>query len=379
MNPDVTRRGFLATTTQAPAAAALVPAVIDVRDFKAAGDGKTDDTAAIQKAIDKAAQTKASVHIPDGVFCCSTIKLPPNVGLVGNPTWDYGAYAGPVLRLRDSSASCLLDGTAAYGVRLTGLSLDGGNLGKGIHGVLVNKPDYGKREDAIFIERCRIGNFTGDGIHLSRIWLFTIRHNMVCHNRGNGLWFRGWDGFVLDNWFSGNHEAGIGAYNENSSCTITGNRIEWNARGGLILKSGSHYNITGNYFDRSGGPAVSLLGTEQSPCQAITLTGNLIYRSGAPDWGTVTEESLSTHIRFEGVRGVTFVGNTMNVGRGDGGKGSWSPDHAMVLKDCAQTVIASNTMYHGALKSLVHDLGGHGEGFVQRDNVGSLWQGRTSG
>ena len=85
MNPDVTRRRFLATTTQAPAAAALVPAVIDIRDFKAAGDGKTDDTAAIQKAVDKAAQTKGNVHIPDGVFCCSTVKLPPNVGLVGNP------------------------------------------------------------------------------------------------------------------------------------------------------------------------------------------------------------------------------------------------------------------------------------------------------
>ncbi len=94
MTPDLTRRGFLATTTQASAAAALVPPIIDVRDFKAAGDGKTDDTAAFRKAIDKAAQTRASVHIPDGVFCRSTVKLSPNVGLVGNPTWDYGHYTG---------------------------------------------------------------------------------------------------------------------------------------------------------------------------------------------------------------------------------------------------------------------------------------------
>ena len=68
----------------------------------------------------------------------------------------------------------------------------------------------------------------------------------------------------------------------------------------------------------------------------------------------------------------------MSVGRGDGGAGAWSPEHAMVFRDCAQTVIASNTMYQGALKSLVHDLGGHGEDFVQRDNVGSVWQERRS-
>ena len=278
MGSIVTRRGFLEATTQT--AAALACAVIDVRDYKAVGDGKTDDTAAIQGALDKAARTKATVHIPEGVFCCSTLKVPPNVGLSGEPAWDYGRYAGSVLRLADKSAACLLDVTGARGVRITGMCLDGANLGSGIHGILLNKPDYGRHEDAVFIERCRIGNFTGDGVHLSRIWVFTIRHSMICFNRANGLWFRGWDGFVLDNWFSGNREAGIGAYEENSSCTITANRIEWNARGGVIFHSGNHYNITGNYFDRSGGPAIALLGKANWPCQVITVTGNLIYRSG---------------------------------------------------------------------------------------------------
>jgi hypothetical protein len=268
----------------------------------------------------------------------------------------------------------MLEITGAYGVRLTGLTLDGGGLGSGIHGVLLNKPDYGKREDTIFIEGCNIGHFTGDGIHLSRIWLFTIRHNMICYNRGNGLWFRGWDGFVLDNWFSGNHEAGIGAYEENASCTITSNRIEWNARGGIIFKGGNHYNIIGNYFDRSGGPAISLLARGGSPCKVITISGNLLYRSGAPNWGTVTDPNLSTHVRFESVRGISFIGNTMNAGRDDGGRGAMSPDYAMVLKDCAETVIAGNTMYSAALKELVRDLGGHGEGLVQNNNVGSLWR-----
>ena len=45
------------------------------------------------------------------------------------------------------------------------------------------------------------------------------------------------------------------------------------------------------------------------------------------------------------MRGVTFVGNTMQAGRDDNGKGMFSPNYAMVLKDCAQTVIANNTMF----------------------------------
>jgi hypothetical protein len=179
---------------------------------------------------------------------------------------------------------------------------------------------------------------------------------------------------VMDNWFSGNGEAGIGAYEENASCTITANRIEWNRRGGLIFRGGNQYNITGNYFDRSGGPAITLLPRAKNPCQVITLTGNCIWRSGAPNWKTITDPYQSTHIRFEGVRGVTFVGNTMNAGRDDNGKGTYSPDYAMVLKDCAHTVISNNTMFEGALKELICDLGGHGEGFVQKDNVGSLRQ-----
>ena len=73
-----------------------------------------------------------------------------------------------------------------------------------IHGVMIDKSEYGSQEDTPFIERCRISNFTGDGIHLNRIWLFSVRHCMVSKNQKNGLWVRGWDGFVLDNWFSGN-------------------------------------------------------------------------------------------------------------------------------------------------------------------------------
>ena len=134
---------------------------------------------------------------------------------------------------------------------------------------------------------------------------------------------------------SGNGEAGIGAYQENASCTFTANRIEWNRQGGIILYGGNNYNITGNYIDRSGGPAIMLRRRVKTPCEAISITGNLIYRTGAQLGKALTDEHLSGQIRFEGVRGISFVGNSMRVGRDDNGRGMYSPNYAMVLKDCA--------------------------------------------
>ena len=66
----------------------------------------------------------------------------------------------------------------------------------------------------------------------------------------------------------------------------------------------------------------------------------------------------------------------MNVGRGDGGRGTYSPDYALVLEgSCGKTVIANNTSSRPRIKELVHDLGGHGEGFIQNGNVGTVWKG----
>src|ERR1035441_140664 len=96
MSEPVSRRDFIKTTaTGMVGAAAVGPNLLDVRDFNAVGDGKTDNTAAIQKALNKAADTKGTVFIPEGVFACSTLKMPPFVGLCGNPTWGYSEYAGP--------------------------------------------------------------------------------------------------------------------------------------------------------------------------------------------------------------------------------------------------------------------------------------------
>jgi len=341
--------------------------MINISNFGAKGDGTSDDTSAIQKAIDTAAKTGATVLVPNGTFLTSTLKFFPHVGMIGYPTWSYRNFGGSILRLNDAKANCLIDITGAFGATINGLCLDGGRLGTGIHGVLVDKPDYGKEEDTPLIERCRISRFSGDAVRLSRIWCFRVRSCMLSHCVGNGLYVRGWDGFILDNWFSGNQGAGYASTEENASNTLTGNRIEWNCSGGTIIKGGNNYNITGNYIDRSGGPAISILENSHD----LSITGNLIYRSGKPEW-TSTENNASTHIKFENSSGIVFTGNSLRAGRDDGGRGEFSPSSGIVYGGLKNSIIKNNTLNDGALNNLMVDLGGHGENVIVGDNVGQI-------
>ncbi len=346
--------------------------MIDVRSFGAVGDGVADDTAAFQKAIDKAAGVQATVSIPEGIFSISTLHLYPHTGLIGNPAWSYHSPGGSILRLNNEKAACLLDITGAAGVTLNGLSLEGERLGTGIHGILCNSSSYSKSPDTPRIERCRIHAFSGDGIRLKRIFAFHIRNSMSIYNTGSGLWVRGWDGFLLDNCLSGNGQAGFGSYEENASITMTGNRIEWNREGGIICQGGTHYNITGNYIDRSGGPGIYLRARGDIRCTVFAITGNVIFRSGKPEW-CPDDEYASAHVRFEQVDGLVFTGNTMNVGRDDNGKGQFSPRYGIVYSGLGNSIIKDNVLHLGVLKELLVDRGNHRDGVLVKDNVGSVF------
>ena len=305
----------------------------------------------------------------------------PNTGITGSPTYAWKGNGGSTLKLIDPAAACLLDLTLAIGARVNGLCLDGQHLGDGAHGILVDKPDYGTTEDSPLIEGCKVSRFSGDGLRLSRIWCFRVRGNMFSENKGHGLSVRGWDGFVLDNWLSLNGGAGYASIGENNAVTITGNRIEWNQLGGLRILNGSHYNITGNYIDRSG-PGILFAATPDNLVVTnrivgrvgyTSITGNMIYRSGRPLWNRPGED-CSAHIVLIGSRGVTVTGNTMVAGLDDenneGSTGfsreeNWSPEYGVVAEGLRNVVIKDNVMDSGAEgRVLKFDLMGGKPGFI---------------
>lgn len=347
---------------------------LNVRRFGAKGDDATDDTAAIQRAIDAAGEVLGAVWFPPGQYRCGMLQVRTHVALTGTPTWAYRRHGGTVLRLNDAKASCLLNLAGTVGARVSGLALDGGKLGQNIHGIYFNGEGH-NTEDTLVIENCRVAEFTGTGAHLEKAWGFIVRDNLFHHNGGDGLMTSHWDGWVHDNIMIGNGRFGYAARDANASVTITANRIEWNAHGGILLENGAnHYNVTGNFIDRSGGPAIVLRGDPKASDQrwlpgTTTITGNILNRSGAK---AVPGTPESCHLWLESAMGIACTGNTLCFGNNDDGSGPYSPSYGMVLRGLRNSAILGNAMHNAAVQQLVRDEGGHDAATVIRDNPGCL-------
>jgi len=343
--------------------------LLDARRQGAVGDGKTDDTLALQRAFDAAGTVSGGVFLPPGVYLTKELHVRPGTAILGVAAWNYSGPGGTVLRLADADQKCLLNLTDARGSSIEGLALDGRNLGTNIHGMFVDRTAYAKHEDGFRIEKCQVLRFTGDGMNLSCVWCFSVRHCMLAYNNGDGMNLRGWDGFILDNWFSGNKGAGFAARHENASITFTANRIEWNGTENMLITGGDGYQITGNFFDRAGTVGIALRKSSRG-CTQVSITGNFIKRSGkfaAPD----THDS--SQILMDGCTGVTCIGNSIQSGRDDGNAGIWSPSYGIIYQGLENCVIRDNVLHDGAIKQLMLDLGGHTAGVVVGDNPGRLF------
>jgi hypothetical protein len=349
---------------QAPASRGM----LDAHALGATGDGKTDDTAALQRALDAAGETSGGVFIPPGIYLTRELHVRPGTALVGIAAWNYRAPGGSVLRLASGDATCLLNLTGARGASIEGLSLDGRGLGKGIHGIATIRTQFAEHEDVFRIERCQVAHFTGDGAHLNFVWAFSVRHCELAFNHGDGLSLRGWDGFLLDNWFSGNERAGFAAREDSSSVTFTANRIEWNGTENMLVNGGNSYQITGNLFDRAGTCGIALRKSNIS-CTQITITGNFFNRSGKL---ADPESHDSAHIVMDGCEGVTCIGNAMHAYRDDKTVGTLSPSYGIIYRGLRNCVIRDNVLHNGALRQLLLDLGGHAEGVIVGENPGQL-------
>lgn len=354
-----------------PEAAVVPMGLVDARrDFGAVADGKTDDTKALQRAIDAASEASGGVFLAPGVYVTRELRVRSGVALIGVPAWNYSGPGGTVLRLASADASCLLNLTEARGATIDGLALDGRSLGQNVHGMATIRTEYGKHEDAFRMERCQVVRFSGDGLHLAKAWCFSVRQCMLAFNGGDGLNLSGWDGFLLDNWFSGNKRAGFGARAENASITFTANRVEWNGEENMVSVGGDGYQITGNFFDRAGACALALR-KGHGPCKQFTITGNFFKRSGKY---ANADSHNSAQLLLEEARGVTCTGNNFECGRDDGGTGVWSPSYGIVYSGLVDCVVTNNAMHEGALRTLLMDAGGAAENAVVRDNPGRIFQ-----
>ncbi len=352
--------------------------MITPQAFGAVADGEHDDTEAIRKAIERASEKEGYVYFPCGVYRTDTVFIPQNLCLEAKPTWSYRTNGRAVITPLKEDQECVFEISNAIGTTIKGLCFDGKNLGENMHGISMCRERHTVNpEHTLRFETCKVCNFSGNGMNMVGAWAVSIRTSMFCGNAGYGFYLDGCDAFIVDNFFSFNN-IGFGGDTWNSAVNFTSNRVEWNKICGIKLSGGMRYNLTGNYIDRSYGPAIVIEAAENYHKRlhkthtvvpyAITVTGNTIVRSGK-DAEPGSDDDC--HILLRNAAGITVTGNTFNVWKDDGRNGRISPWYGFVIENCSHCVIADNAMLPGAVKELIHDKGGHGEQMIIENNAGA--------
>lgn len=317
-----------------------------VRDFGARGDGRTDDTAALTRAVRTG---DGRLSFPRGEYRLTQPLVVPldAVGPVslegqGGTARLVMAGPGPALHLLGTHGKTALPADFAPGVwqrergpRLDDLEIVGahpeadgvrleGTMQATLRGVSIRRCRHGvhlvRRNRNLIVADCHIYDNSGVGIFYDRVNLHQSNIH-GCH-------------------VSYCREAGVKiAGGDVRNVQIVGNDIEYNyadtgqdaadvvfdARQGTIREA----TIVGNTIQAKrsrGGANVRLLGVGRDERQAVgllTISGNLIA-------------SQETALHLSACRGVVVTGNSIYGGYA----------HAMLVEDAENLVIGANSLDH---------------------------------
>ena len=153
-------------------------AVLNVKDFGAVGDGKADDTQAIQAAINKGIQAGTGVYIPRGTYMTSkTIEIPLRSYALTRALRISSDWA--TIMAAKEMDSCMHVNAGAW-LTIERVVLNGNNLAK--HGFAAFKIS-GK---AALVQQLAVMGATSHGIVLEKCQGSTYRSCTSRHNGGDG-------------------------------------------------------------------------------------------------------------------------------------------------------------------------------------------------
>lgn len=275
----------------------------NVLDFGAVGNGTTDDTAAIQAAINAQPATGGSVYFPIGTYritAALTWAGKASLKLFGDHAGRDGVNKAAAI-LCDTVGIVMLDGRDSLHCQIQGLMLLGNS--KAAYGIRLGIPtthDQFVQIRDVVIESCNQG--AGFGLSLS--------------NNASG------SGSVTDSTFTNLTvnlcKQGVDNYGQNNSffgCTIASNTVA-----GLVIRSFSQSNwyggiFSGNNFDlllESGGQAQSQnmnnVWFEQCSSAIVGIVSSV---------GTATFMfngcSLNTSVGATALMNFTSIGGTVTI------------------------------------------------------------------
>lgn len=310
--------GILDAPSPLPAARALGWKIVTDPPYGAKGDGSTDDSAAIQAAINAAAAAGGGrVFFPSGTYRIGTfVRLKTNVSLVGSnrTTTILKARAGLTIGVLVATS-----GDAVTDASIEDLTVDG---------------DYSASALAI------------NGIQVTTGTRVKVHRSAVRDVGGNGIIFQTnsaeCEVVNCDIRTTGraNAQTGFGVlFSAASRCTVSGSQF-YNCNGMTV---GGNTNaldciVIGNYMEKAGCPLTTAVGAQSIPAGSITVAST----AGFPPVGTLDVDGCGI-VLYTGKTATTFTGCTGGSGTlADGGVVQNGYEHIGFTAGCTGWLVSSN-------------------------------------
>lgn len=294
-----------------------------VKRFGARGDGTTDDTVAVQAAINAGGVT----YFPPGTYLVTTLEAKLGMVLAG---LTRSAYAYPVpaaqsstLKLKSGTNGHLLHGADGINnVQIHDLALNGNKAGN-TSGDIIHLDDATAQDTSWHLTDCYLDNAPHDGIYIgtgrqavkaNRVWVMRSANNGVTANGSDAgldtalIGLSGASGVTVgsgawvvhltdcDIWSSTLY--GVDASAGPFSLTLKGCGIDRHQRGGLVVGGGTVSVVASSFHSNSQAgdgsyPHISvtagaltlagvLFGTSSPtslPSYCVAITGGALYET----------------------------------------------------------------------------------------------------
>jgi parallel beta-helix repeat protein len=324
--------------------------VFDVRTYGAVGDGVANDTAAIQAAITAAAAVGGGVVFvpPRPHLLTATLMIPASdrgITIRGIGNASRLIWSADVIGIEAFGRNDL----AVLDLSLTGARTTDAQMADG-HAIYVGNASR------IRVERCRIADWPGHGIHL-----IGFDGRLGGLNLPQGVH----DAWVRDNFVS-RCNSGIFPYNDAQRVVVSGNHVERCASVGIFLDD-SHITsgaetpraaracvVESNTVHECTNVGIALAGTVET-----IIKGNVIQRSGQAASTLASGMVIQTtqNPQVESLRNI-IEGNII----------AWSTNYGLVLQGASNNLIRGNHIYNN---SYLRPSGGVAQVRMERIIIGS--------
>lgn len=271
-----------------------------MKDFGAKGDGTTDDTDALQRALDVSQERARVCYLPGGTYAVSRPLVTPSL------TRKDGFFTlradGTAILKATARMSAVLTTKPSFSVVLEGLRIDANHLAEhGLH--LFHVGGHGS-----VVRQVRVGNATSHGVLAQECQALAIVNVSSSWNDGDGLRFEGCNASLA--------VAIGGLTSKGDGIVVTGRGV---FTGGMGLRAIHAEQNAGNgvTIDATGSP-VSIDGgwIEGNGRDGVRVAANGVVLRNLQILGGGGGENWAIHV-LQGFRGSSIADNYFQAGSGD--------------------------------------------------------------